>query len=206
MPQVPARFAGLILAFAPLFVQHSWRPAQVLLIGAILSPGQRTVASILRVMGRSHDRCLVNFHRILSRAAWSPRRGACVLLGQLIAAVAPGGTVALALDDTIERRWGRRIQARGIYRDPVRSSGAHFVKTSGLRWMSLMLLAPIPWAGRVWALPFADRARAFRACLLRTRAPPQVPARCRAAARAAGPAPAAIARSRAGRRQRLFRP
>ena len=62
--------------------------------------------------------------------------------------------MVLALDDTIERRWGRRIQARGIYRDPVRSSGAHFVKTSGLRWMSLMLLAPIPWAGRVWALPF----------------------------------------------------
>ena len=49
---------------------------------------------------------------------------------------------------------GRRIRARGIYRDPVRSSDAHFVKTSGLRWMSLMLLAPIPWAGRVWALPF----------------------------------------------------
>jgi hypothetical protein len=60
----------------------------------------------------------------------------------------------LALDDTIERRWGRRIRARGIYRDPVRSSEAHFVKASGLRWMSLMLLAPIPWAGRIWALPF----------------------------------------------------
>ncbi len=62
--------------------------------------------------------------------------------------------MVLALDDTIERRWGRRIKARGIYRDPVRSSEAHFVKASGLRWMSLMLLAPIPWAGRVWALPF----------------------------------------------------
>jgi hypothetical protein len=58
------------------------------------------------------------------------------------------------LSETIERRWGRRISARGIYRDPVRSSHGHFVKASGLRWVSVMLLAPVPWAGRIWALPF----------------------------------------------------
>lgn len=28
------------------------------------------------------------------------------------------------------------------------------MKASGLRWLSLMLLVPLPWAGRVWALPF----------------------------------------------------
>src|SRR4051794_41615988 len=66
----------------------------------------------------------------------------------------PAGPVVLGLDDTIERRRGKRISAKGIYRDPVRSSKAFFVKTSGLRWLSLMLLAPVPWAGRVWALPF----------------------------------------------------
>jgi hypothetical protein len=61
----------------------------------------------------------------------------------------------LALDDTLERRWGRRIRARGIYRDPVRSSHGHFVKASGLRWLSVMLTVPVPWAaGRAWALPF----------------------------------------------------
>jgi len=46
------------------------------------------------------------------------------------------------------------IAAKGIYRDPVRSSDSHLVKASGLRWLSLMLLVPIPWAQRVWALPF----------------------------------------------------
>ena len=60
----------------------------------------------------------------------------------------------LGIDDTIERRRGKRITAKGIYRDPVRSSHGHFVKASGLRWLSLMLLAPVPWAGRIWALPF----------------------------------------------------
>jgi hypothetical protein len=154
MPDLPARFAGLILAFAPLFVHRSWRHAQLLLIGAILTPGRRTVASALRIMGCAQDRRFVNVHRILNRAAWSPRAGGRILLGLLIAAFAPRGPVVMALDDTIERRRGKRIAAKGIYRDPVRSSDRHFVKASGLRWMSLMLLAPIPWAGRIWALPF----------------------------------------------------
>src|SRR3954463_13290307 len=74
--------------------------------------------------------------------------------GLLIAVFAPSGPVLLGIDDTIERRRGRRVSAKGIYRDPVRSSKGHFVKASGLRWLSLMLLAPVPWAGRTWALPF----------------------------------------------------
>jgi hypothetical protein len=150
---LPARFAGIIIAFAPLFVHRSWRHAQVLLIGAILAPGQRTVARLLRITGLNRERHFVNYHRILSRAAWCPRAGARILLGLLVQAFVPDGPIVMAVDDTIERRRGRRIRAKGIYRDPVRSSDAHFVKTSGLRWMSLMLLAFIPWAGRVWALP-----------------------------------------------------
>jgi transposase InsO family protein len=142
MLHLPARFAGIILAFAPLFVHRSWRHAHVLLIGALLAPGRRTVTSVLRITGRSRERHFVNYHRVLSRAAWCPRTGARILLGLLVDAFAPSGPLVMAVDDTIERRWGRRIRARGIYRDPVRSSDAHLVKTSGLRWMSLMLLAP----------------------------------------------------------------
>jgi hypothetical protein len=77
-----------------------------------------------------------------------------VLLGLLLDAFVPKGPVILGIDDTIERRRGKRIRAKGIYRDPVRSSHGHFVKASGLRWLSLMVLVPVPWAGRVWALPF----------------------------------------------------
>jgi hypothetical protein len=147
MPDLPARFAELILAFAPLFVHRSWRHAQVLLIGAILTLGRRTVTSVLRIMGRAQERRFVNVHRVLNRAAWCPRTGSRILLGLLVNAFAQRGPVVLGLDDTIERRRGKRITAKGIDRDPVRSSDSHFVKASGLRWMSLMLLAPIPWAG-----------------------------------------------------------
>ena len=170
MPQLPARFAGVILAFAPLFVHRSWGHAQVLLLGALLVPGRRTVASVLRITGRSRERRFVNYHRVLNRAAWCPRAGARILLGLLVDTFVPSGPIVMAVDDTIERRWGRRIRARGIYRDPVRSSDTHFVKTSGLRWMSVMLLAPIPWAGRVWALPFLTAlVPSERACRARGR-------------------------------------
>jgi hypothetical protein len=154
MPRLPARFAAVILCFAPIFFQRSWRHAEVLLVGAILAPGRRTVSSILRISGLSRERRFVNYHRVLNRAAWSGRAAARVLLGLLLDAFLPTGPVLLGLDDTIERRRGKRISAKGIYRDPVRSSHGHFVKASGLRWLSLMLLVPISWAGRVWALPF----------------------------------------------------
>jgi hypothetical protein len=124
------------------------------LVGAILAPGRRTVSSILRISGLCRERRFVNYHRVLNRASWSGRAAAGVLLGLLLDAFLPTGPVLLGLDDTIERRRGKRISAKGIYRDPVRSSHGHFVKASGLRWLSLMLLVPISWAGRVWALPF----------------------------------------------------
>jgi hypothetical protein len=155
MPRLPSRFATLVLAFAPVFLQQrTWRRAELLLIGAILAPGKRTVTSLLRIAGLSRERRFTNYHRVLNRVAWSPRAASRILLGLLLDAFAPTGPVLLGIDDTIERRRGRRIGAKGVYRDPVRSSKGHFVKATGLRWLSLMLLAPIPWTGRVWALPF----------------------------------------------------
>ena len=164
MTTVPTRFASVILCFAELFRQRTWRLAERLLIGAILVPGTRTVTSVLRVLGLSGERHFVNYHRVLSRAVWSPRAAARVLLRLLVKAFVPRGPLVFGIDDTVERRRGARIAAKGIYRDAVRSSQSHFVKASGLRWLSVMLLAPIPWAQRVWALP-----------VLTALAPPPVP-------------------------------
>ena len=147
---LPSRFAADILTFAPVFVQQrSWGHAEVLLIDAILAPGQRTMTSLLRIVGLSRKRCFVNYHRVLNRAVWNSRAASRLLLGLLIAAFVSSGTVVLSINDTIERRRGKRITAKGIDRDPARSSHGQFVKASGLRWLSLMLLAPISWAGRV---------------------------------------------------------
>jgi hypothetical protein len=101
----------------------------------------------------SREQHFQTYHRVLNRARWSSLAASRILLGLLIESFAPAGALVFALDDTIERRRGEMIAAKGIYRDPVRSSHSHFVKASGLRWLSLMLTVRVPWAERVWALP-----------------------------------------------------
>src|SRR4051794_8988434 len=110
---LPACFAAVILTLAPVFVQQrTWRHAELLLIGAILAPGKRTVTSLLRIAGLSRERRFTNYHRVLNRAAWDARAAARLLLGLLIAVFAPSGPVLLGIDDTIERRRGKRISAK----------------------------------------------------------------------------------------------
>ncbi len=127
---------------------------QVLVTGAILTPGGRTITNALRAMGLAKEKHFQNYHRVLNRAVWSSRRAAKVLLRLLVQTFAPTGPLVMGIDETLERRRGAKIAAKGIYRDAVRSSHSFFVKSSGLRWISLMLLCPVSWAGRVWALPF----------------------------------------------------
>jgi hypothetical protein len=154
MLTLPQTIATVIGAFASMFSTRLFEHAKLLLVGAILAPGKRTVTSVLRVMGRSHDQHFQNYHRVLNRAQWSTLRGGRILLRMLLRVFAPMGPIIIGIDETIERRRGERIAAKGIYRDPVRSSQAHFVKASGLRWVCLMLLAPVPWTTRIWGLPF----------------------------------------------------
>lgn len=153
MLTLPSELTSLIVAFAPLFSKPVWRHVQVLLIGAILAPGKRTVTAALRVCGLSRERHFQTYHRVLNRACWSSRAASRILLSLLVSALASEGALVFAIDDTIERRRGARIKAKGIYRDPVRSSHSHFVKASGVRWLSLMLTTHVVWAERVWALP-----------------------------------------------------
>lgn len=169
MLTLPSEYLTLIQAFAPIFSERVWQHIQVLVLGAMLAPGKRTVTAVLRIMGLSQEKHFQNYHRVLNRAVWSSLEASRILLTLLITAFALVGDLVMGIDDTIERRRGEKIKARGIYRDPVRSSHSHFVKASGLRWLSLMLLVPIPWAQRVWALPFlttlAPSERYYQGCV-----------------------------------------
>jgi hypothetical protein len=154
MISLPNTFVSVIAIFAPVFSWPVWQHAKVLIAGAILAPGSRTVTSILRILGLADDPHFQTYHRVLNRAVWSPLKASRLLLRFLVAIFTQSETLVFGIDDTIERRWGPQIKARGIYRDPVRSSHSHMVKASGLRWLSCMLLVPVTWAKRVWALPF----------------------------------------------------
>lgn len=151
---LPSAMRPPLAPFVPLCSRRVWCHAQVLLVGAILAPGIRTVAAILRVMGLSQCRRFQRYHRVLNRAVWSSLAVSRVLLGLLVATFAPTGPLVLGIDDTLQRRWGKKIAAKGVYRDAVRASKECFVTCSGRRWVCLMLLVPLPWAKRVWALPF----------------------------------------------------
>jgi DDE superfamily endonuclease len=155
MRDLPTAIIHVLRHFELVFSERVWEWAKVLLIGAILAPGKRTVTAALRVMGLSHEMQFQNYHRVLNRDKWSSRALSRILLRLLVRTFVPAAApLIFGLDDHIERRRGDQIAPKGIYRDAVRSSKSFFVKTSGLRWVSMMLLAPIPWAQRVWALPF----------------------------------------------------
>ena len=154
MHTLPTSMIQVLAPFAPLFSKSVFQHVQLLLVGAILAPGKRTVASALRAVSLEDERRFCRYHRVLNRAVWSSREASRVLLGLLVEAFVPEGPLILGIDETLERRRGKKISAKGIYRDPVRSSREHFVKTSALRWVCLALLVPVPWASRVWSLPF----------------------------------------------------
>ncbi len=127
----------------------------MLLVGAILAPGKRTVTAALRVMGLQGERQFQNYHRVLNRVKWSGLTTSRILLGLLVTAfVAVGVPLVIAADETLERRSGPKIPTLGSFRDPVRSTKKRKVMSFGLRWISMMLLVRVPWSSRVWALPF----------------------------------------------------
>jgi DDE superfamily endonuclease len=154
MRTLPPKMVQVLASFAPLFSKRVWQHAQLLLVGAILAPGRRTVGSTLRAMGLDGFVRFHRYHRVLSRARWSSLEASRILLGLLLEAFVGEGPLIVGIDETLERRYGKKIAARGVYRDPVRSTHETFVKSSGLRWVCAMLLVEIPWASRAWALPF----------------------------------------------------
>lgn len=154
MPTLPSEFLRVILPYAELFRKRVFAHVQLLTLGALLAPGKRTITSVLRIVGLGQDLAFHKYHRVLSHARWSARTASQLLLGQLLNQFIGQQPLVVGIDETLERRWGPKIKARGIYRDAVRSSDSHFVKCSGLRWVSVMVLTNISWAHRVWALPF----------------------------------------------------
>jgi hypothetical protein len=145
---MPPIIISLMAPFRSFFTAPVWEHVLALITGMVLAPGKRTVSAALRVMGlgAAHDFAL--YHYVLNRARWSSRAVARTLLTMILDRFLPTGPGVIGIDDTIERRWGRKIAARGVYRDPVRSSHGHFVKTSGLRWLSVMAMVPVPWTRR----------------------------------------------------------
>ena len=155
MPTLPQEIMVIFAPFMQIFSRRIWDWVQVLVVGAMLAPGKRTVSSVLHVMGLKDEKQYQNYHRVLNRARWSSLEVSKVLLSLLVAAFIPADQpIILGGDETMERRWGPKIRAKSIFRDNGRSSKGHHNFTPALRWVCMMLLVKPPWSGRSWGLPF----------------------------------------------------
>ena len=154
MPTPPAAILAYILPFSILFSRPVWQNAFVLIFGAILARGKRTVTSCLRVMGLKDEENFPRYHWVLSHAKWSSLMASRILLGLVIKFIGIQNPIVMVIDETLERRKGKKIKPKGYYRDAVRSSKKTIVKCFGLKWMTLTLLVKFPWSKRRWALPF----------------------------------------------------
>lgn len=152
---LPTPIIQVLLQFRPAFTRPTWDKALVLVIGTLLARGRRTVTAALKQMGLHNYEDFTLFHQVLNRASWSCLGLSRLLLQLLVATfVQAGGTAEIVIDETLERRWGRKISKRGHYRDNLQSSKEQSVSTSGLRWVVMMLVVQVPWTHREWALPF----------------------------------------------------
>jgi hypothetical protein len=149
-----AEIITVLAAFASQFTKPTWKNLQTLFMGVVLCRGPRRITNILRVMGLMHERNFSKYHRILSHAKWNGLALSKILLGLLIQILPDSWPILIAVDETLERRKGKNIKAKGVYRDAVRSSQSTVVTCFGLKWECMMLIVPLPWCKRPWALPF----------------------------------------------------
>lgn len=145
---------AVLAPFASEFSRPTWKNIQILLIGAILCRVPRRISSILRAMGLSNIRNFSKYHRVLSRSTWDGLKLAKILLGLLVQLLPASWPILIAVDETLERRRGKKIKAKGLYRDAVRSSLSNVVTSYGLKWQCMALIVALPWCKRPWALPF----------------------------------------------------
>jgi hypothetical protein len=152
---LPQAILTVVAPFRPLFTAPTWRKLMTLLTGTLLSHGRRTVCAALRLSGEATNSHWSLYHQVLNRACWSPLAASHCLLELIVTTLLPpDAAIEIAIDETLERRWGPQIHKRGHYRDSALSSRKRSVSSSGLRWIVMAVIVPLPWSKQPWALPF----------------------------------------------------
>lgn len=154
MPVLPVEMMKFLSVFSVAFTKRTWSNMQVLLIGSLLCQGPRRISSILRVMGLGESPSFSKYHRVFNRAKWNSLALSKILLGKMLPYLPKSMPIIIVVDETIERRKGKKISAKGCYRDAVRSSHSTVITCYGLKWECMTLMLTLPFCTRLWALPF----------------------------------------------------
>jgi hypothetical protein len=150
---LPAEAQPLLHALAPAFTNPTYHRFATLAAAAILTTGRRTVANLLRTVGRLAPGHPASYRRVLSAAEWSGLELGCALTRFLLTHLVPNGPVDLVGDDTVDGHPGPTVYGKGRHRDAVRSSHAYTAWRYGHKWVVLSVLVRFPFAARRWALP-----------------------------------------------------
>jgi hypothetical protein len=152
---IPQVLAPVIAIFSSHFSRRTHSRFAALIVAAVLTSGSRTVANLVRTLGRLASGHLASYCHVFSARTWSPWRLARALAVFVVARLAPTGTLHLAADDTVLPHGGDHVFGKGRHRDAVRSSHTYTVFHYGHKWVVLCLLVDLPFAKRRWALPVA---------------------------------------------------
>jgi len=150
---LPPRFVAGVAPFLATFSRRTRSTTAALAVGAVLAVGPRTVTNCLRALGLAEHPSFTAFHRVLNRNTWSGLALARTLLRMVVTTFVPSGPVIIGVDHTLERRRGPRIGPAGRFYDASLRADMPNPTSRGLRWLSAMVLVPVPFAGRIWALP-----------------------------------------------------
>ncbi len=151
---IPSVIVQLLAAFSETLTVPTFGNVLVLVCGVILS-NKGTISAALRVMREDQDKGYGKYYRVMNRAVWSCLSLSRILLGLIVVTcLTPSMPLMLVVDDTLERRKGKKIGKKGWHRDPTHSSGSRVTKAQGIRWLSIQILVPVPWSKRRWSLPF----------------------------------------------------
>jgi hypothetical protein len=150
---LPTPAAAVLLPLAPAFSAPTFERFVLLALAAILTPGRRTVANLVRTLGCLAPGHRTSYQRVLSVARWSGLRLAWALCRLVLRLLPADRPVALVGDDTVDGHKGKRVWGKARHRDPVRSTHSYTTWRYGHRWVVLAVLVPFPFAKRPWALP-----------------------------------------------------
>jgi len=152
---LPQAIIAVVAPFRPLFTAPTWRKLMTLLTGTLLADGRRTVCAALRLSGEADNAHWSSFHQVLNRAHWSELSASRCLLLLIVDTFLPAqAVIEIAIDETLERRWGPQVHKRGHYRDSALSSRQRSVSSPELSWIVMAVVVPVPWSPQPWALPF----------------------------------------------------
>jgi hypothetical protein len=150
---LPRSIILFLLPFSTIFkFKKNFLKMLLLFTGATLCQGGKTICSCLRTLGMQGEAAFANYHHILSRNKFSLKDASKILIEMTLPLINQS-QVILVIDEHLERRKGKKIKDKAIYRDPVASSRKWKVKCFGLKWVVISILVTFPWSKRSFALP-----------------------------------------------------